>query len=143
MGKPPNSVQVYPDPDGMASNNQYVPSNTVVQGASIASGAIAVGAAAAGSGTATDVVGFLFQSLRTGATSDAIGTGFMGMHAAGSRYVAIFLFFGSLSVLLSIANLVKGYMMREKLRKLSDKISGVCMTNGVYPWWINEKKNNP
>ncbi len=132
MGKPPNSVQVYPDPDGAASNSQYVPVNTVVQGASIASGAVAVGATAVGSGTATDLVTFLFQSVR-GGSPDAVGNGFMGLHAIGSRYVAVILFFGALSLLLSIVNLVMGYQLRDKLRALSDKISGVCMEKGVFP----------
>ncbi|HEX4495394.1 MAG TPA: hypothetical protein VIE43_06985 [Thermoanaerobaculia bacterium] len=138
MGKPPNSVQVYPDPDGAANNSQYVPVNTVVQGASIASGAIAVGATAVGSGTGTDVVAFLFQSAR----ADAVGNGFLGLHAIGSGYVAIILFFGALSLLLSIVNLVLGFRLRDRLSKLSDKISGVCLERGVFPWWVAEKRSN-
>jgi hypothetical protein len=142
MGKPPNSVQVYPDPDGTANNSQYVPVNTNVQGASIVSGAVAVGATAVGSGTGTGMTGFLFQSVRGGST-DAIGNGFLGLHAIGSRYVAVILFFGALSLLLSIVNLVMGYRLRDRLRKLSDKISGVCMERGVFPWWVAEKKSTP
>jgi hypothetical protein len=143
MGKPPNSVQVYPDPDGTANNSQYVPVNTVIQATSIGAGAVAVVGTAAGSGTGTDVMNFLFQSVRGGAPPDAIGNGFVGLHAVGSRYVAVILFFGALSLLLSIINLVMGYRLRDKLSKLSDKISGVCMERGVFPWWVGEKKSNP
>jgi hypothetical protein len=124
MGTTPNPVSVYPDPGG-GQANAYTPVNTSVQVLSIVSGAVATGAAAAGSGTVPDTT-FLF--LEAGQR----GMGFLGFHAASATYVAIAVIFGALSVLLSVINLVNGIRMKERLRALSEKVCAVCKTAGLF-----------
>ena len=116
-------MHIYPNPDGINSSTT-VPSNTVLDGASLASGAIAVGIAVAGSGTATEPVFLFFQSAaRTG--------GFLSIGAASSGYVAGFIFFGSLSVVLGTINLVRGIRMKERLRNFSRKVYKLAEANGL------------
>jgi hypothetical protein len=121
-------MHVYPDPGG--TPRKYAPSNTNLAAGSIASGAAAVVTAAAGSGTATDLYSFLFQSAQTTATEVARSS-FLGVHAASSKYVALFLFFSSLSVVLATINLVIGLRMKDRLQAFSGKVCQVCKTAGL------------
>jgi hypothetical protein len=121
-------MHVYPDPGG--TPRSYAPSNTNLAAGSIASGAAAVVTAAAGSGTATDLLsGFLFFAQTN--TREMAGSSFLGVHAAGSKYVAIFLFFSSLSVVLATINLVIGLRMKERLQAFSGKVCQVCRSAGL------------
>jgi hypothetical protein len=122
MGTTPNPVSVYPDPGGGRAN-AYTPVNTNLQVVSIVSGAVATGAAAAGSGTAPGPTFLFLQAGRAG---------FLGFHAASGTYVAIAVIFGALSVLLSVINLVNGFRMKERLRALSEKVCAVCKTAGLF-----------
>lgn len=116
-------MHVYPNPDGTDSATT-VPSNTVLDGASLASGAIAVGIAVVGSGTATEPALLFLQST-------AKSGGFLWIHAASSGYVAGFIFFGSLSVVLGTINLIRGIRLKERLRNLSRKVYQLAEKNGV------------
>jgi hypothetical protein len=130
MGSTPNPVSVYPDPGG-ARANAYTPVNTNVQILSIVSGAVATGAAAAGSGTVPDQTFLFLQAGRTG---------FLGFHAASGTYVAIAVIFGALSVLLSVINLVNGFRMKERLRELSQRMCDASEKAGVFKWFATTVK---
>lgn len=117
-------IHIYPDPDGPARN--AVPSNVPLDVASLASGAVAVGVAAVGSGTAPDVYSLLMQ-----AGTESARSGFMFFHSASAGYVAAFIFFGSLSVVLGTVNLILGYRMKERLLKFSQQVSDLCRTKGL------------
>jgi len=131
-------MHVYPDPDGTTRSGAYAPSNTALAAGSIASGAAAVVTAAAGSGTAPDQI-FLF--LQEAGRNGAAG-GFLGLHAANGTYVSLFLLFSALSVVLATINLVIGLRMKERLLKLSARANEICKTNGVFTWWVGEKKKS-
>lgn len=127
----PKPMNVYPDPNGGANSRAYAPSSVPLATGSIAAGAAAVVTAAAGSGTAPDSMFLFFQAIgRNGG-----GGGFLGLHAANGTYVSLFLFFSSLSVVLATINLVMGWRMRERLLKLSNKVTDVCKVNNVFTWW--------
>jgi hypothetical protein len=117
-------MHVYPDPDGTSSATT-VPSNAVLDGVSLVSGAVAVGVAAVGSGTATDTAFLFFQSER------AASGGTLFIHAASSGYVAAFIFFASLSVVLGTINLLNGIRMKERLRQFSRKVHQLCQEKGL------------
>jgi hypothetical protein len=46
--------------------------------------------------------------------------------------VAVILFFGSLSVVLQVVNLVQGLRMRERLHALSIKVDQMCRSAGLF-----------
>jgi len=138
MGEP---MHVYPDPNGGANSANYVPSDTRLATAAILSGGAAVGTAAASSGTSPDGMFLFFQSLGRLGTSN----GFMGFHAANGKYVAIFLFFAALSVLLQVINLVKGIKMKRDLAALSEKVNATCKAGPpaaptIFEWWKSAPK---
>ncbi|HET9210922.1 MAG TPA: hypothetical protein VFR03_11020 [Thermoanaerobaculia bacterium] len=131
MGDP---MHVYPDPND-GGNNAYVPSNTATATGAIVSGAVAVGAAAPAIGGAliTNVLAFI---QTTPAYQGAEPDRFMGLHGLGPVHIAIILFFGSLSVLLQVINLVNGLRMKERLLKLSRRVCQECeKPGGVFDWW--------
>jgi hypothetical protein len=116
-------MHVYPNPDGTNSATT-VPSNTILDATSLASGAIAVGIAVAGSGTATEPALLFLQSAgRSG--------GFLSIGAASSGYVAAFIFFGSLSVVLGTINLLMGIRTKERLRNFSRRVYQLCEKSGL------------
>ncbi len=138
MGDP---MHVYPDPNGGANSRNFVPSDTRLAAGSIVSGTAAVITAAVSSGTGTTTSMLLFlQEAGRGAAADS---GFMAIHAADARHVAIFLFFAALSVLLQVINLVKGFKMKRDLLELSQKVDTVCKngppTPTVLDWWATRK----
>lgn len=127
----PKPMNVYPDPNGGANSNM-VPSDTLLAGGSIASGAAAVVTAVAASGSAPGE-GFIFlQELgRTVAPG-----GFLGFHAASGTYVALFTLFASLSVVLATINLIRGIRLKARLVPLAEKVSKACDgPGGVLEWW--------
>jgi hypothetical protein len=135
MGEP---MHVYPDPNGGASNATYVPSDTRLATGGIVSGGVAVGAAATAVAPSFITNAFLFfQSAPYPETA----TRFLGLHGLTPGYVAVIVFFGSLSVLLQVINLVKGIKMKQDLRELSEKVNSVCAadpsTPPVLKWWAN------
>lgn len=137
MGEP---IHVYPDPNGGANSANYVPSDTRLAGGSIVSGGAAVITAAAGSGTAPDQGLLLFfQDV----AQRGVGGAFLGIHAASGRYVALFLFFASLSVVLATINLVKGIKMKRDLLALSTRVNEACKTGPptppIFAWWKSSK----
>lgn len=133
MGEP---LHVYPDPNGGANSANYVPSDTRLATGAILSGGAAVATAMMGSGTAMDQILLFFQNVgRYGAS-----TGFMGLHAASGRYVAFFLFFAALSVVLQVINLLKGIKMKQDLAALSEKVNATCKAGPpasptIFEWW--------
>jgi hypothetical protein len=135
MGNNDPKVGVYPDPDGGTSRN-YAPLNVVIQGGAIASGAAAVITAAGASGSAPDPAAFLFL-----AEAGSKGAGFMGFHAASGTYVALFLFFASLSVVLATVNLVIGLRLRRQLFRLSQEVCQDCeKPGGAFERWRISRK---
>jgi hypothetical protein len=135
MGEP---MHVYPDPNGGGSNANYVPSDTRLATGGIVSGAVAVGAAATAVAPTFITNAFLFlQSAPYPETAPR----FLGLHGLTPGYVAVIVFFGSLSVLLQVINLVKGIKMKQDLRELSEKVNSVCAadpsTPPVLKWWAN------
>jgi len=139
MGEP---IHVYPDPNGGGSGNNFVPSDTRLAAASIIAGGGAVVTAAMGSGTAPDTRMFLV--LQQYARGTASGAGYMSIHAADARHVAIFLFLAALSVVLAVINLVKGIKMKRDLLELSQRVNQVCNdgppTPTILQWWRTAKK---
>jgi hypothetical protein len=128
----PKPMNVYPDPNGGANSNAYVPSNTQLAGGAIVSGGVAAGAAATALGPAllTNSLALL-QGATNGPAMDANRV--LGVHGLTAPYVAVILFFGSLSVVLQVINLVLGVRMKERLRALSSKVSQMCRTAGLIP----------
>jgi hypothetical protein len=128
MGDP--KMGVYPDPDGGARSNNYVPSSVPLSSGGIISGGIAVGAAATGFSTSliTNALAFL-QGGSYNAPAEASRV--MGVHGLTAPYVAVILVFGSLSVILQVINLVRGLRMRERLKTLSSKVCSLCETAGL------------
>jgi hypothetical protein len=126
----PKPMNVYPDPNGGANSNAYVPSNTRLAGGAIVSGGVAVGAAATALGPVllTSSLAFL-QGVTNGPAMDANRV--LGVHGLTAPYVAVILFFGSLSVVLQVINLVLGVRMKERLRGLSSKVNQLCRTAGL------------
>ena len=128
MGEP---IHVYPDPNGGANSNAYVPSNTATATGAIVSGAVAVGAAAPAIGSAliTNVLAFI---QATPGYPQGVGpVSFMGIHGLGPKSVAVILIFGSISVLLQVINLVSGLRMKERLTSFSRKVCDVCEKAGL------------
>jgi hypothetical protein len=123
-------MHVYPDPDGTANSNAYVPSNTATATGATVSGAISVAAAAPAVGPIliTNALAFM-QNAYAGNAQEVHR--FMGLHDLKPGYVAIVVFFGSLSVLLQVINLVRGLRMKERLRKLSAQVCGLCEKAGL------------
>jgi hypothetical protein len=121
---------VYPDPDG-ATRSSFVPSNVSLAGGAIVSGGVAAGAAATGLGPLllTNALSFVQGAGNYPATEGAGRV--LGVHGLTPPYVAVILFFGSLSVVLQVINLVLGLRMRERLRGISDKAYQVCRTAGL------------
>lgn len=114
----PKPVEVYPDPD--TNTEGYVPTNTATAAASIASGLISAGAAAAGTGAAVETVAFLQSTYgSSGSVANLIS-------AVPIQYVAVSIVFGLLSVGLASWNLVQGYRMKLRLKKLSGDVSAKC-----------------
>lgn len=140
MGEP---IHVYPDPNGGAgSGRNYVPSDVRLAGGSLAAGAAAVVTGAMGSGSGPMTPTFLFfQEAYRGTATDP---GFLGVHAADARYVAIFLFFAALSFVLAAINLVKGFRMKKRLEALSERVDQACTegppTPTIRQWWTTTKK---
>jgi hypothetical protein len=132
-------MHVYPDPNGGSNSNAYVPSDTRLAGAAIASGAVAVGAAAPAVGSALITSALTF--LQTAPSQTAGADRVLGViHGLGAGQVAVILIFGSLSVLLQVVNLLKGYRMKERLRRLSDRVCQECAkAGGVFDWWRTAK----
>jgi uncharacterized membrane protein YtjA (UPF0391 family) len=127
----PKPMNVYPDPDGGARSNAYAPSNTTVAVVATLSGGVAVGAAAPGLGPMllTNALAFLQGAANYPATEASSRA--LGFHGLTGTSVAVVVFFGSLSVLLQVINLVLGLRMKERLRGLSEKVSQVCRTAGL------------
>jgi hypothetical protein len=127
MGEP---MHIYPDPNGGANSNAYVPSNTATATGAIVSGAVAVGAAAPAVGGAliTNVLAFI---QTTPAYQGAEPARFMGIHGLGPKSVVVILIFGSISVLLQVINLVSGLRMKERLTGFSRKVCDVCEKAGL------------
>jgi hypothetical protein len=121
-------MHVYPDPDGTTNSDAFAPSNTNLDAASLASGAVAVGVAVAGSGTATSGIGFLFQTAPHAAQASG---GFLFFGSASAGYVAAFIFFASLSVVLGTINLVMGLRMKKRLEGFSRSVYKLCETSGL------------
>ena len=129
MGDP---MHVYPDPNGGARSNM-VPSDTRLAGGSIAAGAAAVVTAAAGSGTAPDGGIFLFLQ---GVGRTAAPGGLLGFHAVNGTYVALFILFASLSVVLATINLILGIRLKARLLPLAERVGKACEgPGGVLDWW--------
>jgi len=128
MGDP---MHIYPDPNGGAKGNAYAPSNTAVAVVATVSGGVAVGAAAPGLGPMllTNALAFLQGAANYPATEASSRV--LGFHGLTGTSVAVIVFFGSLSVLLQVINLVLGLRMKERLRGFSEKVSQVCRTAGL------------
>jgi hypothetical protein len=136
MGEP---MHVYPDPNGGASGARYVPSDTRLATGGIVSGAVAAGAAASAVGPGFITNAFLF--FQSTAPYSETPARFLGLHGLTPGYVAVIAFFGSLSVLLQVINLVKGIKMKQDLRELSERVNSVCAADSSTPpvlkWWEN------
>jgi len=126
----PKPMNVYPDPNGGSNSNAYVPSNTTTATAAAVSGAISVAAAAPAAGPIliTNALAFM-QNAYAGNAQEVHR--FMGLHDLKPGYVAIVVFFGSLSVLLQVINLVMGIRMKERLKGLSQKVCDLCEKAGL------------
>lgn len=114
--KPP--TQVYPDPDG-ATNATYVPSNTTIAAGSLITGALSLGAAAAGTGAAVDAGPIFLQSAVSSGTLDSTVA---LISAVPLPYITATILFGLLSLGLGTWNLVHGYRMKLRLHRLSERI---------------------
>jgi hypothetical protein len=128
MGDP---MHIYPDPNGGANSNAYVPSNTGTATGAIVSGAVAVGAAAPAVGGAIITNLLAFIQAAPGAQQTVEQARFLGLHGLGPGHIAVILFFGSLSVLLQVINLVSGLRMKERLAGFSRKVCDVCEKAGL------------
>jgi hypothetical protein len=123
-------MNVYPDPNGGARSNSLVPSDTATATTAIVSGGVSVGTAATGLLPAliANTVAFI-QAAPGYQVADPVT--FMGFHDLGPKRVAIIVFFGALSVLLQVINLVRGIQMKEKLKRLSEQVCDVCEKAGL------------
>jgi hypothetical protein len=127
----PKPMNVYPDPDGGAKSSAFAPSNVALASGGIISGGIAAGTAATALGPAlvTNALAFLQNAANYPAPGAARA---MGVHGLTAPYVAVILFFGSLSVVLQVVNLVQGLRMRERLHALSIKVDQMCRSAGLF-----------
>lgn len=122
-------MNVYPDPNGGTRSN-LVPSDTTTAGAAIISGGVSVGTAATGLISALIANTVAFVQATPGYQVPDVAT-FMGFHALGPKRIAVIVIFGAISVLLQVINLVRGIQMKEKWKKLSEKVWDVCTKAGL------------
>lgn len=122
---PDPQINVYPDPDppgtggGGPSSAQMAPSNLVLDGLSLATGAAAVVVAAAGVGAVPS------ESLLLQASAAAAGSGYLAPAGVPLDYVWWFIGLASVSVLLGTANFIYGIYLKKRLHRLSSRICRV------------------
>lgn len=124
-------MNVYPDPNGGSSTrSNLVPSDTTTASAAIVSGGVSVGTAATGLLPALIANTVAFIQTAPGYQIPDVAT-FMGFHALGPKRIAVIVVFGAISVLLQVINLVRGIQMKERWKKLSEKVWDVCTKAGL------------